>query len=209
MRIIALETSTAQASIAFVDGDEVMASRSFDATASLSRILMPALEDTALAAWPVRDADLVVVPRGPGSFTGLRVATAAAKGLAFVTGLPVVAISSLEALAYASGFRGRTVALLDARGGLFFFAAYDCSGTFPEERTPPALGDGELIAGVEADVFVGPVQPPALSGERTGHWLSVQPDASALAVLGARAYKTRGADDIEALRPTYIKRGQV
>jgi tRNA threonylcarbamoyladenosine biosynthesis protein TsaB len=213
LRVIALETSTALASVAFVDGDEVAASRSFDATASLSRVLIPTLEDMARVAWPVRNADLLVVPRGPGSFTGLRVAMAAAKGLAFVTGLPIVAISSLEALALASGCRGRTVALLDARGGLFFYAAYDCSGAFPEEAMPPALGDGELLAGIEADAFVGPVQPPELRREREegpeGRWTFVQPDAVALAALGARAYGTRGGDDIKTLRPTYITRGQV
>jgi tRNA threonylcarbamoyl adenosine modification protein YeaZ len=212
LRVIALETSTAQASIAFVDGDEVAASHSFDATASLSRVLMPALQDMARAAWPLRDADLIVIPRGPGSFTGLRVATAAAKGLAFVTGLPVVAISSLEALAFASGCRGRTVALLDARGGLFFYAVYDCSGEFPEEVRAPALGDGELFAGIEADAYVGPVEPPGLrSGPNNppGRWVRVRPDAAALATLGARAYETRGGDDITTLRPTYVKRGQV
>ncbi|HUU56090.1 MAG TPA: tRNA (adenosine(37)-N6)-threonylcarbamoyltransferase complex dimerization subunit type 1 TsaB [bacterium] len=212
MRVIALETSTGQASVAFVDGDNVAASRSFDATASLSRVLIPTLEEMARGAWPVRDADLIVVPRGPGSFTGLRVAMAAAKGLAIITDLPVVAISSLEALAFASGCRGRTVALLDARGGLFFYAVYDCSGAFPEEVTPPALGDGELLAGLTADAFVGPAEPPASRRGRTGptgRRFCVQPDAAALAALGVRAYGTRGADDITTLRPTYIKRGQV
>lgn len=206
---MALETSTARASVAFVDGGRVAASCSFDATANLSRVLIPTLEDAARAAWPIRDADLIVVPRGPGSFTGLRVAMAAAKGLAFVTGLPVIAIPSLEVLAFASGCRGRTVALLDARGGLFFYAAYDCSGAFPEETTPPALADGELLAAMEADAFVGPMQPRAFRGERAGLWVGVQPDASALATLGVRAYEIRGADDITTLRPTYVKRGQV
>jgi tRNA threonylcarbamoyladenosine biosynthesis protein TsaB len=209
LRVIALETSTTRASVAFVENDEVAASRVFDATASLSRVLIPTLQDLARDAWPVRDADLVVVPRGPGSFTGLRVATAAAKGLAFVTGAPVIAIPSLEVLAFASGCQGRTVALLDARGGLFFYAIYDCSGAFPVEETSAALADGELLAGIAADAYVGPVRLPGVAEEGGGRWLCVQPDAAALATLGARAYNIRGPDDIATLRPVYVKRGQV
>jgi len=205
LRIVAAETSTARASLAFVEGGEVVASRSFDATARLSQVLIPTIEDMAREAWPVGEADLIVVPRGPGSFTGLRVAMAAAKGFAVITGVPVVAASALEALALAAGAGGRTVALLDARGGLFFYAAYDCSGEFPVEVEPAALATGERLAAMEVDAFVGPARPAAL---REGRWVNVQPDAGALAALGARAYGLRGGEDVATLRPTYIKRGQ-
>jgi tRNA threonylcarbamoyladenosine biosynthesis protein TsaB len=204
LRVIALETSTAKASVAFVEGAGVAASRSWEAAAGLSRRLLPALAEMARVAWPVREADLIVVPRGPGSFTGLRLAMAAAKGLAFVTGVPVVAVSSLEALALASGLRGRTAAVFDARGGLFFYAIYDCAGAFPEEVTPPGLADAGLLARLDVDAFVGPDKPPA-----DVRWVRVQPDAAALAVLGVRTYEARGRDDLATLRPAYIKRGQV
>lgn len=212
MRIVALETSTVRASVAFVDAaSSFQATRSFDAGGRLSRVLIPALRELEKEAWPAAEADLIVTASGPGSFTGLRVGMAAAKGLAFVTGLPLVAASSLAAVAAAFRNDGVVVTALDARGGYYYYAAYDNAGPYPEEVLAPGIGDEAALARLPYDVYAGPIPPPAwLRRDRPGaRWLEVWPDAAVLGRLAARVFVRRGPDDAAALRPYYLKRGQV
>jgi tRNA threonylcarbamoyladenosine biosynthesis protein TsaB len=213
LRIVAFETSTTRASVAFVDAASCYeAVRRFDGAGRLSQALLPALRDLEAEAWPVADADLIVTAGGPGSFTGLRVGMAAAKGLSFVTALPVVAVSSLAAIASATDSRGTVVAVLDARGGYYFYAAYDNAPPYPEEVLPPAIGDAESLAALPYDVYAGPLSAPVrwrkLAGPRA-RWLEVWPDATVLAPLGALAFRRRGPDDVATMKPNYLKRGQV
>ncbi len=212
LRVVALETSTTRASVAFVDAaSSFEAARRIDAKGRLSRVLMPALRELGKEAWPVAEADLIVTASGPGSFTGLRVGMAAAKGLAFVTGLPLVAVSSLAAVAAAACNDGVVVTALDARGGYYFYAAYDNTGSYPEEILAADIGDEAALASLPYDVYAGPVTPPAWlrPGRPAGRWLDVWPDAAVLGRLGARAFDRRGPDDVATLRPYYLKRGQV
>jgi len=213
LRVVALETSTTRASVAFVDASSSFeAARRIDAEGRLSRVLMPALRELEKEAWPAAEADLIVTAGGPGSFTGLRVGMAAAKGLAFVTGLPLVAISSLAAVASAAPGDGAVVTVSDARGGFYFYAVYDSAPPYPKEILAPDIGDELTLATLPYDVYAGPVSPPAAWLRRArpaGRWLEVWPDAAVLGRLGARAFERRGPDDVATLRPYYLKRGQV
>lgn len=213
MRVVAIETSTARASVAFVDTSSPSeAVRRFDAAGRLSGLLVPALRELEEDAWPLGEADLIATAAGPGSFTGIRVGMAAAKGVAFVTGLPVVAVSSLAAIAAAAPGKGAVVTALDARGGYYFYAVYDNAGPYPEEIRAAAIGDEAALASLPYDVYAGPVKPPAasLNGARPAvRWLELWPDAAALARLGERTFERRGADDVATLRPHYLKRGQI
>ncbi len=212
MRIVALETSTARASVAFVDASSSFQKvRAFDAGERLSRVLIPTMRELENETWPVAEADLIVTASGPGSFTGLRVGMAAAKGLAFVTGIPVVAASSLAAVAAAARDGGVVVTTLDARGGYYFYAAYDVADRYPEEVLAPGIGDEAGLAELPFDVYAGPMPAPArFKGERpAGRWLEIWPDAATLGRLGARLFDRRGPDDVMTLRPYYLRRGQV
>jgi tRNA threonylcarbamoyladenosine biosynthesis protein TsaB len=71
-----------------------------------------------------RSLALIAVASGPGSFTGLRVAIATAKGLAEALAIPVVPVSVLEAILFASGAEGRAVAAIDAQRGEIFFGEF-------------------------------------------------------------------------------------
>jgi tRNA threonylcarbamoyladenosine biosynthesis protein TsaB len=104
----------------------------------------------------LQDLDAIAFARGPGSFTGLRIAAGVTQGLAMGAGLPVIGVSSLATLALAAGRETgarRVVAALDARMGEVYWGAYEVAA------------DGKVIA-VVADRISAPadVTPPGPDG---------------------------------------------
>ena len=101
MKILALDTSATSATVAVVDGRELLAEYTVNNGNTHSETLLPMIE-TLLGNLDlcVSDIDLFAASNGPGSFTGVRIGAATLKGLAFGTDKPCVEVSTLEALAY-------------------------------------------------------------------------------------------------------------
>jgi tRNA threonylcarbamoyladenosine biosynthesis protein TsaB len=121
MRFAAIETSSDWCSVAVWQDGEI---RSLERRAGQahSELVLPMLERLGFS-----QIDAVAFGAGPGSFTGLRIACAIAQGLALARGLPVIGISSLEALAEECG-APRVVACLDARMREVYYAALEKRG---------------------------------------------------------------------------------
>jgi len=127
---LAIETSTATGSVAVGRGERVLAEVTLGVQARHSEAVLPAV-DFALRSAGLTPRDLagVVVGGGPGSFTGVRLAAALAKGLVRALGVPLYAYSGLAALAASVGAGERPVcAVFDARRGEVYAACY----RFPE-----------------------------------------------------------------------------
>ena len=124
MRFAALETSTEWCSIAlWRDGEIACVERR--ACNRHSELALPMLETLFKRFSLTADKlDAVAFGAGPGSFTGLRIACGLAQGLAFARGIPVLGISTLEALAEESG-ASRVIACLDARMREVYYAALE------------------------------------------------------------------------------------
>lgn len=124
---LALDTSTALGSVAVGRGDRLLAEVVVGVTVRHSEALLPAI-DYALRSAGVEPSELggVVVGGGPGSFTGVRVAAATAKGLVRVLGVPLYAYSGLQALAAGVGAASArpVCALFDARREEVYAACY-------------------------------------------------------------------------------------
>jgi tRNA threonylcarbamoyladenosine biosynthesis protein TsaB len=169
VRVLGLDTSTAAAAACVLrdDGDafEVAPHPSaLTGPPAHARVLMPAvahvMERSGLD-WPILDA--IAVGVGPGSFTGLRIGVATARGLAVACGLKLRPVSSLAALAEGieeTGSGGPVLPVIDAKRGEVFAAAYEGGRELwapfaarPEELaarlrraglTPLAAGDGSI-----------------------------------------------------------------
>jgi tRNA threonylcarbamoyladenosine biosynthesis protein TsaB len=133
MRILGIETSGQGAGIALLDGDTVTASGEISARGKTGEKLADLVRALlGLAERGLRDLDRICVDVGPGSFTGIRVGLALAKGLSLGAGVPLAAISSLEALAAQSPAAGLCLASLRAPRGMFYGGFFSIDAPGPE-----------------------------------------------------------------------------
>ena len=135
MKFAAFETSTEWCSVALWIHGEIL-SLEERAGNRHGELVLPMLDRLVAAAdIPVAGLDAIAFGAGPGSFTGLRIACGVAQGLAFARSLPVIGVSSLEALAEESG-AARVVACLDARMREVYYAAIEKTGDRWQEVIP-------------------------------------------------------------------------
>ncbi len=162
--ILAFDTSAARCAAALVLGHAVLARRDEAMDRGQAERLLPMLEEMLAEAglgWPVVDGIGVVT--GPGNFTGVRLAVAAARGLAMALGIPAVGVSRFEALADRPG--DVTVTLADKRGR-FSQSFRDGRPLAPPAAAPAdtpaeaALADPVVVARLAA-LRIGEAPPPA------------------------------------------------
>ncbi len=131
MKILAIESSAKAASVALCEDGELI-SQYFQASGlTHSRTLLKMAEDLlANVELTVRDVVAVAVAKGPGSFTGVRIGVAAAKGLCWGADKPCVGVSTLEAMAWqGAGHEGFVVCpAMDARRGQIYNAKFRFEG---------------------------------------------------------------------------------
>ena len=217
MLVLGIETSTIQGGVALVGEAGLLSEYTLNVEATHSERLLPAIDRT------LRDAGLelgalqgLAVAIGPGSFTGLRIGLSTAKALAYATGLPLVGVPSLEALAWAvPAARWPICPVLDARKQEVYAALFrtDPDGvtrlTEDQALAPEALceriseptlflGDGvavygELFRRLLGDRFLA--LPPALRGGRP----------ASVADLGRRRLLLGERDPVDGLVPRYLR----
>ncbi len=213
MNILALDTSTEYCSVALWQ-DGTVIERCELAGQKHSELLIGML-DALLheSAVNLTQIDGIAFGKGPGSFTGVRIACGATQGLAFGSNLPVVGVCTLEALAEASG-NPRVIAALDARMGEIYHAAYEKQGgvwvTVSEpclckpEDAPPLTGTDWFGTG-SGFAGHGETLNQRYAGQLLGVDGDVVPQAAAIAALGAAQFALgHGVDAAEAL-PLYLR----
>ena len=155
MRILTIETSTPVEEVAVVEDGTVLCSRRSRAGRGRADELVGAVAEVLRSSnASLSCLDGVAVSIGPGRFTGLRVGLATAKGLAAATGLRVVPVPTLEALAMSAGVaEGLVCPLLDARRGEVYAALFHLGGKRARLMPDLALAPERLAARVS--VFAG------------------------------------------------------
>ena len=144
-KVLGIDTAGKGLSLAVAEGDKLLASACLNVGLTHSQRLLPLL--AALlegAALRPADIDLIAVTNGPGSFTGLRIGLATAKGLAAGLGCKLLPVSTLEAAAYAVRGMGAYICpVLDARRNEVYTALYTPEGA---ELWPPVALAPEKLA---------------------------------------------------------------
>ncbi len=148
MRLLAIETATRTAGVAAWADGRVLAERRQTVTTHSEQLMVMVDATLREAGWTPRELDALVCGAGPGSFTGLRIGLATAKGLSFALGRPLALVSSLETLA-ARVAGGRVAAVLDAYKGEVYAGVFEVEGGRPrviveEQAWPPARLTDEL-----------------------------------------------------------------
>ena len=154
MKILALETSAKAVSAAVVENGKVLCSGYQDTGLTHSRTLMPIVEHILQnAGLTMADMDAVAVAAGPGSFTGIRIGVAAAKGLAFGADKPAVGVSTLAAMARNVAFTdGLIICAMDARRQQIYNALFEAkNGTLTRLTADRAISLEDLAAELRED----------------------------------------------------------
>jgi tRNA threonylcarbamoyladenosine biosynthesis protein TsaB len=215
MQLLALETSTEACSVALWHHGRIL-SRFRHAPRLQTELLLPMLEETlAEAGLTLAGVDALAYSRGPGAFTGVRIAAAAVQALALARDLPVLPVSSLQTLAQGAwrihGAR-RALAVFDARMDEVYINGYE--------------KQGELMQPVDNEHLCSPAAlPPHLRGEFfavgngvaahgamlaaqctfTGQNAALLPSAEDVLPLALALYAQGGALAPELALPVYLR----
>jgi tRNA threonylcarbamoyladenosine biosynthesis protein TsaB len=213
--LVAIDTATDYASLALHDGVQVQAEHTWESRRRHSVELLPRLAEALarLCAGP-GDISAVAVARGPGSYTGLRVGMAAAKGLAMAQRLPIIGVPTLDVVAAAQGrAEERMCAVLQAGRDRICVATYRWSGnSWAAEESPRLTTWLELARDVEErTIFCGEIDPRGagvLSRLRSKAILASPAArlrrAGFLAELAWDRLRRGETDDLATLSPAYL-----
>ena len=233
MKICALETSGPVAGIAVVEDSITVAEYNIQYDITHSQTLLPMLDQVkSITGLDMNDIDAYAVAAGPGSFTGLRIGIATVKGLALATGKPIVAVPTLESLAYNAYASSYDVCpIMDARRSQVYTGIYcfdrDGQKNIMKLKTGQKAMAFEELCGILNEsgrevMFIGdgiPVFADRMSELLTcGYAIApAHMNRQRAASLGALAYEymTGHADglegcvtDADGLEPVYLRMSQ-
>lgn len=213
MKLLVIDTSGPVCGTAVMEDEKVLCEYTAQNRNTHSANLMPMIEAAlASAGKTAGEMDAIAAVTGPGSFTGVRIGVATAKGLAHGAGIPCIPVDALEALALSAGsFEGVICPIQDARAGQVYGAAFRGGERLTkdeplklEEYIEKILPLGDLF------LFLGDGMPVhrekilALMGEKAvfapGHLCYLRPSAA-----GMLALKSETRTDYLNLQATYLR----
>lgn len=212
---MAIDTATEACSAALLSGDKMVEEYEL-APRRHAELILPMVDRLlARAELGLSELDALAFGRGPGAFTGLRIAAGVAQGLAFAAGLPVIPVSTLAALALSGGEAPGRLCAIDARMGEVYWCTYamDAGGmpvaTSAERVSPPqavSVPDGNGYFGVGSGWrSYADVLRERLGARYAGSNGDVYPRARDILVLARADYESGRALTPEEGIPVYLR----
>ena len=207
-RFLILETSGRVGQVALAEGETLLAARRLDEARRQARDLAPAVAQLlAEGGWKPRDISAVVVSRGPGSYTGLRVGVMSAKAFAYAAGCPVLAIDAFAAIAAQAPPEASALDVIaDAQQQKVYVQRFERGVPASSLTIRPAT---EWLAGTPAPWVSGPGLrlhrdrlPPDVRAVEESLW---DPRPESLLALALRRWAAGERDDPFAVEPLYLR----
>ena len=227
MKILGIESASVTASAAVLSDDVLLSEYTTNYKKTHSETLLPMVREILeMTGTAPEELTLIAVSAGPGSFTGLRIGAAAAKGMAFALGIPIVPVPTLDAIAYnMAGSCDLLCPLLDARRGEAYTGLYEFDGeTFTVLREAAALPVAEQVKFAEAlarergksVTYLGdglPVFQDKIRelSEGRAHFAPAHlrdQRAGSVAILGKKLYEQGIYTDAVNFLPIYLRKSQ-
>lgn len=223
MKILGIDSSGLVASAAIADEKNIIAEFTVNNKQTHSQTLLPMIEKVVdMSGIELEQIDAIAIAAGPGSFTGLRIGSATAKGIGLALKKPVVSVPTLEGLAYrVSVFDGIICPLMDARRNQVYTGIYKMDkGNLVCLSEQKAVDIHEIMEELEKYdekvIFLGDgveVQRETIEKEFKKEYcfapihLSKQ-SAAAVAVLGDIYFNQGKAEDAAEHKPIYLRKSQ-
>lgn len=223
MKLLAIDSSGLVASVAVVEDENLLAEYTVNYKKTHSQTLLPMLEEISkMIELDLKTLDAIAVAAGPGSFTGLRIGSAAAKGLGLALEKPLISVPTVDALAYNLYGTDKLVCpLMDARRSQVYTGIYEFSGRELDVLEPQAplpvariveklnqmgrevvfLGDGVPVyrSQIEELILVPHAYAPAHMNKQR---------AAAVAVLAQKYYREGKLETAAEHQPVYLRMSQ-
>lgn len=207
MKILAVETATTWQSVAILDEGGVLAQHGQEAGGAHGAVLLPTIDRLLTEAKVhLRELNGLVCSAGPGSFTGIRVGLATCLGLRAATGLPLVLVPTLEAMAWNVDLTNLICPLLPSRRGEVYWAIFRRAVDGRVDRV-----FGEQV-GTESD-FVRSIHEPAVVFG--AGWMTMTPETrdllsqSGRVAVGSEDLFTPSAVSVARLGMARLQRGEI
>ncbi|MGX8704927.1 MAG: tRNA (adenosine(37)-N6)-threonylcarbamoyltransferase complex dimerization subunit type 1 TsaB [bacterium] len=228
MKILALDSSGLVASAAVLEDDQILAEYTVNYKKTHSQTLLPMLDELSrMLELDLSTVDAVAVAAGPGSFTGLRIGSATAKGLGLALGVPLVEVPTLDAMAMNLPFtKGLICPIMDARRQEVYSGIYRFDGgrlvSVREQAALPVLSLVEELQTMPAEltaegiIFLGDGVPPyqVLIDEHLALPHAYAPAnanrqrAASVALLGRRLFEAGKCIPAAEHAPMYLRKSQ-
>ena len=224
MKILGIDGSGLVASVAIIENDNLVGEYTTGYKKTHSQTLLPMLDELKkMVELDLNTVDAIAVAAGPGSFTGLRIASATAKGLGLSLGCPIVSVPTVDALAFNLwGQSGLICPIMDARRGQVYTGLYSFAedGTFNVVHEQCAvdfreiadkineLGQPVTFLGDGVPVFADAIKEFVNVPFRFAPAHLNKQHASSVAALGAIYFENGDCENAADHRPEYLRLSQ-
>ncbi len=222
MRILALDSSGLVATVALVEDEQTIAEYTVNYKKTHSQTLLPMLDEVVkMTEFDLDTIDAIAVAGGPGSFTGLRIGSATAKGLGLALQKPLIHIPTVDGMAYnLFGTRGIICPIMDARRNQVYTGLYRFETEFQVVEEQMAISLDELMQKLnqygEKVTFLGDGVPAYQELLKRGLQVEYcfapghlnRQRAAAVGALGLRYFKEGKIETAREHQPDYLRLSQ-